>query len=240
MISVCMASRNGENFIKEQITSILCQLDKNDELIISDDSSTDNTISVINSLTDSRIKLIQHIPKDKEHKYGNGFYYATANFENALNHASGDIIFLSDQDDLWYENKVNECVEELKRNDLVLTNFSIIDKDGKKQKDRFLSFNPVNGSLLRTVATCKMQGCTMAFKRSVLDKALPFPNDLMLHDAWLCLIAKKYFSVSYIDVPLIFYRRTGTNVSTSSGKSKNPIWFRIFFRLKLLFQILAR
>ena len=95
MISVCMATYNGAQFIKEQIDSILCQLSTEDELIISDDGSTDETLSIINSYKDNRIKVFQHKAAE-----GSAFIKATRNFENAMSHAVGDYIFLSDQDDM--------------------------------------------------------------------------------------------------------------------------------------------
>ena len=240
MISVCMASRNGERFIKQQIKSILCQLDKNDELIISDDNSTDSSIAIIESIGDSRIKLVKHEPSERKHKYGSGFYYATANFENALKFIKGDVVFLSDHDDIWRDDKVKVCLKELEDADFVMSNFSLIDENGRVTNPKYLTFNPIAGGLIKTSYISKMQGCTMAFKRCVLEKALPFPKNLMLHDAWLGLIAKKHFKTKYIDLPLIEYRRTRTNVSTSAGKSNNPIWFRFFYRIKILFQLIGR
>lgn len=240
MISVCMACRNGEKFISKQIQSILSQLGENDELIISDDQSTDKTVSIIKSFKDDRIKLFKHETVQIKNKLGKGFYYATRNFENALNHASGDIIFLSDHDDIWMADKVTVCLKGLEDSDFVQTNFSLINEKDEITNPEFLYSNPIGSGLLRTLWICKMQGCTMAFKRNVLDKALPFPKHLMLHDAWIGLIAKKYFKVGYINKPLLMYRRTGNNISSSGGESNNPFWFRIYYRLKIFFQLLFR
>ena len=91
MVSVCLASYNGEKFIKQQIDSILCQLGKHDEIIISDDSSTDRTVQIIKNYNDPRIKLIEDCK----------FQSPIFNLENALKQAKGDYIFLSDQDDFW-------------------------------------------------------------------------------------------------------------------------------------------
>ena len=110
MISVCMATFNGEKYIKEQIQSILNQLSLDDEVIISDDGSSDKTLEVINHINDKRIKVFTNT-----HKHG-----FTHNFENALNHANGEYIFLSDQDDIWAEEKVNKVMESLIYNDLVI------------------------------------------------------------------------------------------------------------------------
>ena len=235
-----MACRNGEKFIGKQIQSILSQIGDDDELIISDDQSTDNTVTIIESFNDKRIKIYKHEPPKIKAKFGRNFYFATANFENALKHASGDICFLTDHDDIWPEDKVKECISALKKCDFVQTNFSLINENDEITNPKFLNYNPIEHGLLKTLWICKMQGCTMAFKRCVLDKALPFPRKLMLHDAWLGLIAKKYFKVGYIDKPLLMYRRTGNNVSTSGGKSNNPTWFRFYYRIKLLMQLFIR
>jgi glycosyltransferase involved in cell wall biosynthesis len=120
-ISVCMATRNGEKYIKQQLSSILKQLSKNDEVIISDDSSTDNTIDIIKSFEDKRIKIYAN----------NKFYSPVYNFENALLRSTGDIIFLSDQDDIWEDKKIRVMYELLKRYDLVVSDCTIIDRKGK-------------------------------------------------------------------------------------------------------------
>ena len=102
-ISVCLASYNGAQYIEEQLKSILPQLNPTDEVILSDDHSADNTVQLVQALNDPRIKLIQN---EGERGY-------TRNFENALNHATGDILFLSDQDDVWHDDKVKIMLKEL-------------------------------------------------------------------------------------------------------------------------------
>ena len=100
-ISVCMATHNGERYLHEQLASILSQLGEGDEVIISDDSSTDGTVDIIRGFGDSADP-----PSAGQH-----LLQPHANLENALKHASGDIIALSDQDDVWLENKV-EIIRE--------------------------------------------------------------------------------------------------------------------------------
>ena len=96
MVSVCMATKNGAKFIREQLDSILAQLDPSDEIIISDDASTDETISLIESYNDNRIRLLKN-------KLSVGI---SRNFEISLNVSKGEFIFLADQDDVWAPNKV--------------------------------------------------------------------------------------------------------------------------------------
>ena len=101
MISVCIASHNGEKYIKEQVDSILCQIGSDDEVVISDDGSTDKTLAILEAYNDPRIKVFRYVHPCM---YRYNFDYATHNFENALHHAKGDIIFLADQDDFKEEN----------------------------------------------------------------------------------------------------------------------------------------
>ena len=124
MISVCMASYNGEKYIKQQIDSILKQLSDEDELVISDDGSTDNTLSVIQSIHDKRIKLIHN---QGEHGY-------SRNFENALKNSKGDYIFLSDQDDVWKDNKVETILPLLKKYAFVVHDTEMTDENLKVKR----------------------------------------------------------------------------------------------------------
>ena len=103
-ISVCMATRNGEKYLIKQLESILIQIDQDDEVIISDDSSTDRTVEVIKYLKDSRIRLLEN----------NTYLNPIFNFENALRQATGEIIALSDQDDIWLNNKTAVIRREFK------------------------------------------------------------------------------------------------------------------------------
>ena len=180
MISVCMATYNGERFIKEQIDSILPQLSENDELIISDDGSTDRTLEIIASYEDRRIKVLHHKknPKLPKVKHGRNFYYATENFGNALKEASGDYIFLSDQDDVWMPNKVKICIEKIKNADLVMHNLSLFSDDINKSFILYKT-NPIPKLWWKNLIQMNFWGCCMAFKKSVLDFSIPFPRNII-------------------------------------------------------------
>lgn len=243
MISVCMAAYNGERYIRQQIYSITTQLSDSDELIISDDGSSDGTVGIIQEICnkDRRIKLLHHKRDYRltNIKHSKSFYLVTSNFENALKEAKGDYIFLSDQDDIWAENKVSKSVEALKNYDLVMTNYAVIDGDGNIVNSRFLSSCPVSTtSLLVNVIKSKFLGCTMAFSKKALKKSLPFPQKLIGHDLWIgCL---NYKNMLYIEEPLQLYRRHGKNVSTCAEKSTNSLLYKIEYRIIFLKQILGR
>ena len=241
MTSVCMATYNGERFIKEQIDSILCQLSPDDELIISDDGSTDRTLELIASYNGKRIKVLHHKknPKLAKVKCSYNFYYATENFENALKEAKGDYIFLSDQDDVWLPGKKEKMIAALEQNgaDCVMCNFSLIDADGEETGELGFQKCPKLKNAFSKIIQSRLIGSSMAFKKEVLDFALPFPKNLIAHDLWIGCLAKKMI---FVDEPLTLYRRYGGNVSSGTGKSPNSFFYKIVYRLKFLQLVLVR
>ena len=237
-ISVCMATYNGELFIKEQIESILSQLSQNDELIISDDGSTDNTIAIIKSFSDNRINLYFN---DKKVFKGKSLShkYVSSNFENALKYARGNKIILSDQDDIWLPGKVAMMIKKLEEYDVVLCNFKIMSKDETNGQLYFLN-NPLNTNIILLLAKMPFFGSAMCFNRNVLKTCLPFPPNLLLHDNWIGFIGLLKGRVGYIDNPLHLYRIHQKNTSFLYKKNNNSFWYKIEYRLIFLFQLLKR
>lgn len=229
MISVCLTTYNGEKHIKSQLDSILCQLKSDDEIIISDDGSTDSTLSIIERLNDSRIKIFNHL---KDNKYPNySFYKITKNFENALIHAKGEIIFLADQDDIWNKSKVEKCINELNDKLLLIHDCQVIDKDENILIDSYFSHNNSQIGIISNFKNSSYLGCCMAFRKDLLNKALPFPKEPVPHDLWLGFIAEWNKSVVKFDECLIFYRRHSENNSSSSEKSNWTIGYRLKYRI---------
>ena len=240
MISVCIATHSGEKYIKKQLESILSQLSFSDEIVISDDGSTDQTIKLIQSFEDKRIKVLtykQHFDYSKF--YLSSYYYATANFYNALKYAQGEIIFLADQDDIWVENRVSVFMEALKRADFVTSNFSIINEVDELIDESYYNENPYNNlNFVKILKNLPFRGCCSAFKRDVLQAALPFPEKLFLHDCWIGLNACfNNFKIEFIETPLLLYRRHSNNVSDLN--SPNNLLFKISYRLKLVWYVLV-
>lgn len=231
MISVCIATHNGEKYIKQQLDSILYQLGDDDEVIISDDGSTDNTISVIESLHDSRIVILNY-KQPYVSKYPHE--YVCRNFENALKRAKGDYIFLSDQDDVWMPNKVEVCLSDLEQYDCVLHDFMHIDEYGTVIKPLHYdgSFCPHNYFLRNG----KHFGCAMAMRRKVLDYSLPFPKHLLLHDYWIGILSEILGSFYLERKPLIKYRMHNQNTSNNH----NSLWFKLCYRIGSIFEVLKR
>ena len=228
-----MITYNGEKYLKEQVVSILKQLNNNDELIISDDSSTDSTVNILESFNDNRIKLLKN----------NKFRNPTFNMENALKHAKGDYIFLSDQDDVWLENKVQTIISYLKEFDYVVSDCYITDENLRiNNETRFLKEAKITtNKFLALFRPTPYQGSCAAFRRNVLQKSLPFPKYIQSHDRWIGYIASFFFNYKIIPEKLIYYRRHSNNVSTSStGKSKNSFKQKVFFRIGNIVALVSR
>ncbi|HBO06465.1 MULTISPECIES: glycosyltransferase family 2 protein [Bacteroides] len=236
MISVCVATFNGEKYIREQLTSILLQLSADDEVVVSDDSSTDNTLDIINELQDKRIRVLHH----QKEKYRYPFDYTTHNIENAINHSRGDIIFLADQDDVWLPDKVKIIMSYLEQFDLVLSDCFVVDSDLMIQHPSYFALLDSKQGILHNIIKNSYLGCCMAFRRKIVEYALPFPKSMVAHDIWLGLIAEMRGDVYYLKTPTLLYRRHSLNVSSSSGRSPYDLRFKIIYRMKILWCLLKK
>lgn len=230
MVSVCIATYNGERYLREQLSSILSQIGENDEVIISDDGSTDGTLEVLNSYsTDKRIKLFNNTKK--------GFVH---NFENALNNAKGDYIFLCDQDDVWLPGKVEKCVNLLQENIIVNHNSTLVNSDGESLGTNFFSHHKSKKGYFNNLIRNSYCGCCMAFRRELLKYILPFPQRIASHDIWIGLVAEKRGKTAFCDEPLILYRRHGLNVSSTSEKTRLSLYTQIEYRAYMFLHSLLR
>lgn len=229
-VSICIATYNGENYIKEQLDSIIAQISLDDEIIISDDCSTDKTISIIKSYNDDRIKIY----------YNNGVKGPTYNFENALICSLGKFIMFSDQDDIWEPNKISVILNLLESFDLILHDASLIDYKGKLLNQSYFSLNNSKKGIFKNIVKNSYLGCCMAFRRDVLVKATPFPSNLIAHDIWIGIIAELHHNVKHSNASLIKYRKHSNNVTNSGGKSQLTFFFKLEYRLILIFQLFIR
>lgn len=226
MISVCIPTFNGKKYIKKQLNSILNQSTAVDEIIISDDSSTDNTIEIIKSYNDSRIRIIEN------QKFKSPIF----NLENALKHSKGDYIFLADQDDIWERNKVEVMMNRLQNHQLVVSDGYIIDEEGEiLENSIFKLYNSKQGFVKNLIKNSYM-GCCMAFDRQLLNYVLPFPKGIAMHDLWIGLNAEIFFSVYFCDEKLLSYRRHADNKTPLNHKDNNhSLFYKLAYRLTILY-----
>lgn len=230
-ISVCMATYNGEKFIQVQMDSILKQLGPNDEVVVSDNGSKDKTLQILENYNDSRIKILNFSARKGP----------IWNFENALKHASGDFIFLSDQDDIWESDKLARALPELQKNILTVCNCYIVDGDGnRKQQETFFEMKHSGSGFVKNLISNTFLGCCLGFKKELLPKILPFPENIPMHDWWIGLCAEFSGPIHFIEVPGISYRRHGDNASSAAEKSKTTLFQKILFRFFLLKALLSK
>ena len=231
-VSVCMATYNGSMYISSQLESILSQLGDNDEIVISDDGSSDNTLSVISDFNDRRIKVITNQSAIKG---------VVSNFNNALQHASGKYIFLSDQDDVWLENRIINSLELLKDNDLIVSNCIVIDQNGKVVLDSYFDMAKSGRGFFKNLLSSSYLGCGLAFNRKVFDFFMPIPKDLMMyHDWWIGFIADAKFKVYFDQRKSFLYRRHNNTASNTVGKSNRTFFIKTTSRVQLLFKGVTR
>ena len=211
MISVAMTSYNGEKYIAKQISSILDNLSENDELIISDDGSTDSTLDVIKSFHDKRIRVYEG-PHDGINR----------NFANAIKHCKGKYIFLSDQDDIWYPNKVKKVVAAFKRNKCLIVQHDakVTDGNGKVLISSFSRYRRVTPGFVKNFMRNTYHGCCMAISSEIKKDILPFPKTGCFHDYWIGLIANLKGKTVFIDDVLMEYKRYDGNASSFKPYSK--------------------
>jgi len=234
MISVCIATFNGEKFLRQQIESILPQLGVNDEVIVSDDSSTDSTLQILKNINDRRICIFE----------GQKFQSPIFNFEFAIKKAKGDYIFLADQDDVWHLDKVKCMMTALQNHTMVVSDCEIINDDNQILFESFFASINSGKGLVKNLYRNTYVGCCMAFRKEILIKALPFPKDIPMHDMWLGFVCDLFYSSVFIKDKLTYYRKHTNNTSGSLNiRNDYSLLTKILFRInvvKYLPQLLFR
>ena len=162
-------------------------------------------------------------------------FYVTMNFENALKHAIGDYIFLSDQDDVWVSNKVDTCMEILQNYDMVLHNLQCVGGDLQPFNKNIYNNNfRYKNYLMRRG---KHYGCALAFKRKLLQYILPFPKRLVLHDFWIGIMGECFGKFVFLDETLTKYRIHETNTSGKAQKV-NSLFYKLSYRFYTMFHVM--
>ncbi len=201
-ISVCMASYNGSSFIQEQITSILNQTEKVDEICIVDDCSKDDTVDIVKGFNAKEINL-----SCNDVNLG---YVKT--FEKSIESSTGDIIFLCDQDDIWSTNKVEVMLRAFNKNpdiSMVCHDVNVVDQDNKPLSGVNISISPGIHryfSLFQELFKPRIFGCVCAFRGQLKNTYLPFNRYVYTHDHWLTINSMLNGGCLVINDKLINYR----------------------------------
>lgn len=210
--SVCLATYNGASFVAEQIRSILDQLGDDDEIVVVDDRSADNTLEIVRGFGDPRIRIFPN-----ERNIG-----VNAAFARAMSLATKDFILLSDQDDVWTPNRKELMLQAFRdpRVDVVAGNYQLIDREG----------GPLPGSLAPDLRAADSRsrlpnltrifrgrqnyyGCAMALRASARNMILPYPAAMECHDIWIGMVGVVAGSMEHLETPVLLHRVHGNNAS---------------------------
>lgn len=227
-VSVCMATYNGEQYIYTQIESILNQLSSIDEVIIVDDGSTDKTIDILNSFKDDRIKIFKN-KKNCGHVYS---------FSRSLSFAKNEIIFMSDQDDIWCRDRIVQMQKMLIDNKvmLVTSNSYFINSDGDPILYKVDGVNSKTSTKYRQnildifFGKTNYFGCAMVFRRRLNALILPIPSYVESHDLWIAMAGNIMKSNLHMNEKT-FYRRVHTN---NASILQRPFFKKLYSRWVLL------
>jgi glycosyltransferase involved in cell wall biosynthesis len=209
-ISVALCTYNGERFLSQQLASIAKQARLPDELVVCDDRSTDRTLEILRAFAASvsfPVKIVQNTAT----------LGSTRNFEQAIRLCEGELIALSDQDDIWYPNRLQRSEQEFlsyPQAGLVFSDADLIDEEdrplGKTLWQRLGFVGKLNRDLLagRLVVLAKhrfVTGATVMFRADLRNRFFPIAEG-WIHDEWISLITAAFYDLRPIEQALIRYR----------------------------------
>ncbi|MEI7707004.1 MAG: glycosyltransferase [Chlorobium sp.] len=213
-ISIALAAYNGSKYLTEQLNSFTNQTHLPDELVIFDDASTDKTMFLLHEYQSSAPFDVIIYSNDNRVGY-------SKNFEQAIARCTGDILFISDQDDVWFPNKIKDTIDILSshKNALVIINDQQI-CDINLVPTQFTNYS--NTYAAGFGPFWLSAGCCTAVRSSFVELLFPFPNDLIPFDGWIHTLAL-LLKVRYVNNNVLqFYRRHSDNTSNSIASQLNP------------------
>ncbi len=213
-ISIALCTYNGAKYLTSQLESYLSQTQLPDELVVCDDCSLDDTVTILEGFA-------ERAPFSVRIWANNPNIGSTKNFEKAISLCSGDIIFLSDQDDIWMTNKIEKVTNEFDRDDkvgMVFSDVELVDgaseslggslfESGIKAEERILIEKGELFSIL--LGRDIVIGAALTFRSKFTNAILPIPTDIpnMIHDGWIAMIISAVAKYNFLDEPLIKYRQ---------------------------------
>ncbi len=227
-ISVCLATYNGGRYIQELLSSIVVQLREGDEILIADDGSTDDTVALASSYGwPVRVLTAERVGGP------------VRNFERVLAIASCGGIALCDQDDVWLPGRVEIIRELLETADLVVLNGRVVNEVLEARADSIFEYVGIRRGFARNVLKISFVGCCMAFRSTIRDRVLPFPRGLPWHDWYIGLVVCAVGRVEYVDEQTMLYRRHPANASQTGEASRNSLWRKLVWRIKIIYAVLV-
>lgn len=216
-ISICMATYNGEQFLRQQLESILAQSNQDWQLLIRDDGSDDNTVRIVEDYADrmpGRVRLVTN----------NGSHLgASLNFGKLLEYADTEYIMFSDQDDVWLPNKIELTLNAMKAAErvypdkpiLIHTDLQVMDSELNTIANSMWSyqklFPEVGDDLKRIMAQNVVTGCTVMINKRARAVSIPVPDEAIMYDWWIALNVCRHGKIIYVSIPSVLYRQHSSN-----------------------------
>lgn len=214
-ISIAMATYNGALYIQEQLASFARQTRQPDELVVSDDGSTDETLSIIQRFAASAPFPVRLFRNESALGYAK-------NFEAAMERCTGDLLFLSDQDDVWLPEKLERVEREFSTDPetfVIINDAAVVEEDlrdtGLTKLGQTLSLGLPEDRFLT--------GCCSALRASLLPMILPVPAHCFVHDTWLHAVATRLGLRCVLPESLQYYRRHDNNTSHWLASRTQPV-----------------
>lgn len=220
VISIAMATYNGGRWLGEQLGSFARQTRLPEELVITDDGSTDDTAAVVAAFAATAPFCVRFVRNPKRLGF-NG------NFARAIALTQGGIVFISDQDDAWYPDKIERVVDLMDKSPTclcVVNDQAIADGEGRETGGTVLA----NVRALGRTDGWYGPGCCTAFSRALMPVVSPMPGDVVAYDHWINTLADAMGVRQILDAPLQMYRRHGSNASGSVVALEQPGWRQLF------------
>lgn len=228
-----MTTFNGMRFLAKQVESIQAQLGPDDELVVGDDQSTDNTVAYLRGLNDPRIKV--HVNEQRLRH--------VRNFEACIAHATGELLVMSDQDDIWCPGKIDRTREIFETYpDVTLFHHALelVDVEdrplGRRYETKGVGLQNGSAFLLRQFIRGEIFGSASALRASACRFLMPFPEAVYAHDHWFAIANAVCGKVYLSNEPLLLYRQHESNLTP---KAPAPIWKRVEWRWKMMNQAFA-
>lgn len=228
-VSFVVATYNGAAHIEAQLTSILEALGPDDEIVVSDDGSTDDTVARVKALADPRIHVIED---------GVRLGYQ-GNFARAIAASNGAHVFFSDQDDICLPQRIPASLDRLAHSACVCGDAVVVDVDLSPLQTSYFKARRAKFDALSLFLRPAVIGATMACRRDFLLANLPFPDGVP-HDLWLSVQASRRGKLSVVAAPFILYRRHQSALSATGSNSRRPLALRLRERLLLLWALVYR
>lgn len=220
MISILLSTYNGEKYFKGQLNSLFSQTYQEFKILVRDDGSSDNTVSIVNEyekLYPEKIKLIQD-------NFGN--LGSSKSFMKLLEYSDSEYIMFCDQDDVWLLDKIELSLQKIKEFEnetkidiplLVFTDLHVVDESLKIIENSFWKYQKLIPNTAKNwkklVAQNVITGCTIIMNKKAKEVSLPFTLDMMIHDQWIGVNVAKYGKIESLNEQTILYRQHGNNVA---------------------------